>query len=592
MSDYVAPLNDIAFALTAQAGLDDLARLPGFEAAEADLVRALLEEAGKLAGGVLAPTNRAGDHEGVALENGVVRLATGFDTAYRAYVEGGWNGLSFDPAFGGQGLPWTLSLAVQEMFEAANLAFSVGTLLTRGAIELLSRHGSPEQKALYLPDMIAGTWSGTMNLTEPQAGTDLARIGTRAERAGDGTYRIAGQKIFITYGEHELTGNIVHLVLARLPVAPDGVKGISLFIVPKYLLKEDGTPGARNDLRCVSVERKLGIHGSPTCVMAYGDDGGATGFLVGEENRGLEYMFTMMNNARVAVGVQGLGIAERAYQQALAYARERVQGRRGGRDATIVEHPDIRRMLLSMKSRIEAGRALLYVAGAAYDVSRVDPDAATRAAAHARFDLLTPVVKAWCTDNGVDIASMGVQIHGGMGFIEETGAAQHYRDARILPIYEGTNAIQALDLVGRKIVRDGGQAAGELTAEMTASAEAARDAGLARFAQALADGLDHLRHATDWLLATAPGDNDLALASATSYLALFGTVAGGWQMTRQALAARTMLQAGDGSRDFLEAKRATARFYMDQEMPKAAALAAIVTQGGDAVSQAPDAAFA
>ena len=342
MGDYDAPLDDIRFALAAQADFAGLARLPGFEAADEDLVAALLEEAGKLARDVLAPTNEAGDQQGVVLENGVVRLASGFEEAYRAFVEGGWNSLSFDPTYGGQGLPWTLALAIQEMFEAANLAFSVGALLTHGAIELLSHHGSAEQKALYLPNMIAGTWSGTMNLTEPQAGTDLARVRTRAQRADDGTYRITGQKIFITYGEHELTDNIVHLVLARLPDAPDGVRGISLFIVPKYLPKADGTPGARNDLRCVSLEKKLGIHGSPTCVMAYGDDGGATGFLIGEENRGLEYMFTMMNNARVAVGLQGLAIGERAYQQALAYARDRIQGRRDGHDAAIIEHPDIR----------------------------------------------------------------------------------------------------------------------------------------------------------------------------------------------------------------------------------------------------------
>ena len=591
MSDFRAPLDDIGFALAAQADLAGLARLPGFEAADEELVAALLDEAGKLAGEVLAPTNRAGDAEGVALENGVVRLPTGFDTAYRAYVDGGWNGLSFDPDYGGQGLPWTIALAVQEMFEAANLAFSVGTLLTRGAVELLSHHGSAEQKSLYLPDMIAGTWSGTMNLTEPQAGTDLARIRTRADRAGDGTYRIAGQKIFITYGEHELTENIVHLVLARLPDAPAGVKGISLFIVPKYLLKEDGRPGARNDLRCVSLERKLGIHGSPTCVMAYGDNGGATGFLVGEENHGLAYMFTMMNNARVAVGVQGLGIAERAYQQALGYARERVQGRRDGRDTTIVEHPDVRRMLLSMKARIEAGRGLTYAAGAAYDRSRAHPDEKERAAAHLRFDLLTPVVKAWCTDNGVDIASLGVQIHGSMGFIEETGAAQHYRDARILPIYEGTNGIQALDLVGRKILRDDGAAAAALFDEMAATVEAASSAGLERYALRLTAGLEHLGRATDWLLQTAPGDNDLASASATPYLALLGTVAGGWQMTRQALAAQAGLKNGAGNRAFFEAKLAIARFFMDHEMPKAAALATIVTDGAAAVAEAPDSLF-
>ena len=376
MSDYTAPLDDIQFALAAQADFPGLVGLPGFEAADDGLVAALLEEAGKLAGDVLAPTNRTGDLEGAHLENGVVRLPEGFDTAYRAYVDGGWNSLSFDPDYGGEGLPWTLALAVQEMFEAANMAFSVGTLLTRGAVELLSHHGTAEQKALYLPNMIAGTWSGTMNLTEPQAGSDLARVRTRAERIDDGTYRITGQKIFITYGEHELTGNIVHLVLARLPDAPAGVKGISLFIVPKFLPRDDGAPGARNDLRCVSLEHKLGIVGSPTCVMAYGDDGGATGFLVGEENRGLEYMFTMMNNARVAVAIQGLAIAERAYQQALAFARERVQGRRNGADATIIDHPDMRRMLLAMKARIEAGRGLTFNAAAAFDRSKADPDEA------------------------------------------------------------------------------------------------------------------------------------------------------------------------------------------------------------------------
>ncbi|MEM7120650.1 MAG: acyl-CoA dehydrogenase [Pseudomonadota bacterium] len=589
MSDYTAPLYDIRFALAAQAQFDDLAVLPGFEAADDGLVAALLEEAGKLAADVLAPTNRTGDLEGVRLENGVVRLPEGFDTAYRAYVDGGWNTLSFDPDYGGQGLPWTLSLVVQEMFEAANMAFAVGTLLTRGAVELLSHHGSAEQKALYLPNMIAGTWSGTMNLTEPQAGTDLARIRTRAERRDDGTYAVTGQKIFITYGEHELTANIVHLVLARLPDAPAGVKGISLFIVPKYVPRDDGTPGARNDLRAVSLEHKLGIVGSPTCVMAYGDDGGATGFLVGEENRGLEYMFTMMNNARVAVAVQGIAIAERAYQQALAFARDRVQGRRNGADATIIEHPDVRRMLLSMKSRIEAGRGLTFCAAAAFDRASKHPDPAVRQAAHARFDLLTPVTKAWCTDNAADITSTALQIHGGMGFVEETGAAQHYRDVRILPIYEGTNGIQAIDLLGRKVVRDGGAAARALFDEIDRVTNTARDNGFERLAAQLDEALGRLRDATDWIIATAATDNDMALASATTYQQLFGTVAGGWQMVCQALAAQERSDLGD--HDFMAAKRATARFYMDQELPKAAALAAIVTQGAAAVHDAPDAVF-
>ena len=590
MSDYTAPLDDLRFALAAQAQFDDLAGLPGFEAADDGLVAALLEEAGKLAADVLAPTNRPGDLEGARLENGVVRLPDGFGDAYRAYVDGGWNTLSFDPDYGGQGLPWTLSLVVQEMFEAANMAFAVGTLLTRGAVELLSHHASPEQKALYLPNMIAGTWSGTMNLTEPQAGTDLARIRTRAERRDDGTYAVTGQKIFITYGEHELTENIVHLVLARLPDAPAGVKGISLFIVPKYVPKDDGTPGARNDLRAVSLEHKLGIVGSPTCVMAYGDDGGATGYLVGEENRGLEYMFTMMNNARVAVAIQGIAIAERAYQQALAFARDRVQGRRNGADATIIEHPDVRRMLLSIKSRIEAGRGLTFCAAAAFDRASKHPDPAVRQAAHARFDLLTPVTKAWCTDNAADITSTALQIHGGMGFVEETGAAQHYRDVRILPIYEGTNGIQAIDLLGRKVVRDGGAAARALFDEIDDIIGTARDKGLERFAAPLDEALGRLRDATDWIIATAAIDNDMALASATTYQQLFGTVAGGWQMVCQALAAQDRSDLGDHA--FLAAKRATAQFYMDQELPKATALAAIVTHGASAVHDAPDAAFA
>ena len=569
MADFTAPVADIRFALEAQAGLSGLAETWGAEAVDAGLVEALLEEAGRLAGGVIAPTNRAGDLEHAVLENGVVRLPTGFKGAYDAYVAGGWNALSFDPEYGGQGLPWTLALAVSEMVEAANMAFGVGALLTKGAIELLQRHGSPEQKALYLPRMIAGTWSGTMNLTEPQAGTDLARLRTRAERAGDGTYRITGQKIFITYGEHELTDNIVHLVLARLPDAPPGVKGISLFIVPKYLPRADGEPGERNDLRAVSLEHKLGIKGSPTCVMAYGDNGGATGFLVGEEHKGLACMFTMMNNARVAVGLQGLAIAERAYQQAADYASQRVQGQRDGADVTIDRHPDVIRTLTWMRARIEAQRGLIYWTAACFDRAEKAADGEEKARAMAFFELLTPVVKSWATDGGVAVASEGVQLHGGMGFIEETGAAQHYRDARILPIYEGTNGIQAIDLVGRKIARDKGAAAAALFAVIEADIAAAREGGDTAMADAVAAGLAHLRRTTDWVAATMASDADAVLAVATPYQRLFGTVAGGWQMLRQARGAR-----GEGA--FEMAKRASAAFYMKSEMPLAAALTAMV----------------
>jgi len=572
MADFNAPVADIRFALEAQAGLSGLAATWGEEAVDPGLVEALLEEAGKLASGVIAPTNRAGDLEHAKLENGVVRMPAGFKEAYVAYVEGGWNALSFDPEFGGQGLPWTLALAVSEMVEAANMAFGVGALLTKGAIELLQRHGTPQQKALYLPNMIAGTWSGTMNLTEPQAGTDLARLRTRAERADDGSYRITGQKIFITYGEHEMTDNIVHLVLARLPDAPAGVRGISLFIVPKYLPKADGTPGQRNDLRAVSLEHKLGIKGSPTCVMAYGDDGGATGFLVGEEHKGLSCMFTMMNNARVAVGLQGLAIAERAFQGAVDYAGQRVQGQRDGVDVTIDQHPDVIRTLAWMKARIEAQRGLVYWTAACFDHAEKAADASEKARWMAFFELLTPVVKSWATDGGVAVASEGVQIHGGMGFIEETGAAQHYRDARILPIYEGTNGIQAIDLVGRKIARDKSAAATALFALIEKDIAAAREAGNDAMADAVAEGLADLRGATEWVVSTMAGDPDAVLAVATPYQRLFGTVAGGWQMLRQARGAQ-------GDDTFMAAKRASAVFYMKSEMPLAAALTEMVTSG-------------
>ena len=426
MTAFFAQVADIRFSLEAQAGYDDLATLWGEDTADADLVEAMLTEAGRLANEVYAPLNHAGDLAGSVLENGVVRLPEGFTEAYRSMAAGGWVGLSFPEELGGQGLPWSLSLAVSEIFEASSLSLSLVTLLSKGAIEAILHHGTQEQKQTYLPNMIAGTWSGTMNLTEPQAGTDLARLKSRAERADDGSYRITGQKIFITYGEHEMTENIVHLVLARLPDAPLGVKGISLFIVPKYLPRADGTPGERNDLRVVSLEKKLGIKASPTCVMAYGDNGGATGFLVGEEHKGLSCMFTMMNNARISVGLQGLAIGERALQGARAYAADRVQGQRGGQDVTIDQHPDVARTLAWMTARTEAARGLVYWTAGCFDRSVGEADKEKAAYNRALFDLMTPVVKSWATDGGVQVASEGVQLHGGMGFIEETGAAQHY----------------------------------------------------------------------------------------------------------------------------------------------------------------------
>ena len=579
MTAFFAQVADIRFSLEAQAGYDDLATLWGEDTADADLVEAMLTEAGRLANEVYAPLNHAGDLAGSVLENGVVRLPEGFTEAYRSMAAGGWVGLSFPEELGGQGLPWSLSLAVSEIFEASSLSLSLVTLLSKGAIEAILHHGTQEQKQTYLPNMIAGTWSGTMNLTEPQAGTDLARLKSRAERADDGSYRITGQKIFITYGEHEMTENIVHLVLARLPDAPPGVKGISLFIVPKYLPRADGTPGERNDLRVVSLEKKLGIKASPTCVMAYGDNGGATGFLVGEEHKGLSCMFTMMNNARISVGLQGLAIGERALQGARAYAADRVQGQRGGQDVTIDQHPDVARTLAWMTARTEAARGLVYWTAGCFDRSVGEADKEKAAYNRALFDLMTPVVKSWATDGGVQVASEGVQLHGGMGFIEETGAAQHYRDARILPIYEGTNGVQAIDLVGRKISKDGGVVARELFKLIDADIAHARESGDTALADAVAAGLEHLTAATDWVVATMAENPDRVLAQATTFQKLFGTVTGAWQMLRQASGAKARLDSGEGDATWLEAKRTSADFYMRQELPLAAAMAAIVVGG-------------
>ncbi len=572
MSSYTAPVDDLRFVLNHVVGLDAIAALPHCESAAPDLVDAILEEAGKFSSGVLAPLNRVGDKEGSRLENGVVRTPTGWKEAYSQFAEAGWNSLPFEPEYGGQGLPWTVAFAVNEMWQSSNLSFGLCPLLNQGAVDLLTEHASAEQKALYLPKMISGEWTGTMNLTEPQAGSDLAAVRTRAVRAEDGTYRITGQKIFITYGEHDLTDNIIHLVLARLPDAPAGIKGISLFIVPKFLPNADGTPGARNDLRCASLEHKLGIMASPTAVMAYGDEDGAIGFLVGQENRGIEYMFTMMNNARLGVGIQGVAVAERAYQQARDYAKARVQSKdladAKGSAVSIIKHPDVRRMLLDMRAKTEAARALALYAGTQLDTARHHPDEAVRAAATARVDVLTPIVKAWSTDIGCDVASTGVQIHGGMGFIEETGAAQHYRDARITPIYEGTNGIHANDLAFRKTGRDKGASAKALIAEMRATADSLASVpgdDVAVIRVELSAGLDALDTAVDWIVATqAEGDLRGAAAGAVAYLKLWGNVAGGWMLARSAVAALDGLRAPGANAPFLETKLIVARFYAEQ----------------------------
>ena len=586
MSQYIAPIRDMQFVMRELAGLDAVAALPGCEEVSADLVDAILEEAGKFAGGVLAPLNWSGDQEGAKWNNGEVTTASGWKEAYNQFAESGWTALACDPQYGGQGLPKLISTAVMEMWKSANMAFSLCPMLTTGAIEALMLRGTDEQKDMYLPKMVSGEWTGTMNLTEPQAGSDLAAVRTRAEPVGDGTYRIFGQKIFITYGEHDLTDNIIHLVLARLPDAPEGVKGISLFVVPKFLLNADGTPGARNDVHCVSIEHKLGIHASPTAVLAFGDHGGAIGTLVGEPNRGLEYMFIMMNEARFAVGMEGLALSERAYQHALQYAKDRIQGTelgvRGGPKVNILHHPDVRRMLMSMRSQTEAMRALAYVVGAATDMAHLHPDDAVRARNQAFVDLMIPVVKGWCTENSVDIASTGVQVHGGMGFIEETGAAQHLRDARITPIYEGTTAIQANDLIGRKIAREGGATIKAVIAEMRAvlaEVGGVQDEAFAAIARSLDSGIKALEEGAEYIVATYGQDIKAAHVGSVPFLKLFGIVAGGWQMARAALIARQRLGEGGGDEVFYRSKIVSARFYADHVLPQAPGLAYTVVNG-------------
>lgn len=556
MPSYTPPLQDMAFLLNSVTPLAALGR----DDLDPETVTAILEEATKLASGVLSPLNEIGDRQGADWKDGSVTTAKGFKEGYKAFCEGGWNAVPFDPDYGGQGLPWLMSFPLQEMWQSSSLSFGLCPLLTQGAVEAISAHGSDELKQKYLAKLISGEWTGTMNLTEAQAGSDLSLLRAKAERAEDGSYRISGQKIFITHGEHDMAANIIHLVLARLPDAPEGVKGISLFIVPKIL--EDGT---RNDVKCVSIEHKLGIHASPTCTMQFGESGGAIGYLVGKENDGLKYMFTMMNNARLSVGLQGVAVAERAFQTALAYATDRLQGKplSGGETVAIIEHPDIRRMLLTMKVLIDAGRALSYEAAFYLDKAK-----AGDRAAQARVDLLTPIVKAGCTDMAVEVASLGIQVHGGMGFIEETGAAQFYRDARILPIYEGTNGIQAADLLFRKTLKDQGKATNDWIEEAEKIVAQSGD-------DLLKTALGHLSAATAYLLQEAKSLDKVA-AVAVPYLSLFFVVAGGVMLTRMALAARQ-----SGQQDLADTRAALSKFYNAHILSKAGGLEATVRSGSE-----------
>ena len=599
MSTYTPPLKDMEFVLKELARIDEVAQLPGYEDGALDTAMAILEEAGKFATAVLEPLNRAGDAQGARLvEGNKVVMPDGFKDAYKQFREAGWTGVSIDPEHGGEGVPIAVNTLVEEIWRSANHAFSLCPLLTVGAIHALELRGSPEMQAMYLPKMVSGEWTGTMNLTEPQAGSDLALVRTQAKPHDDGTYRIFGTKIFITYGEQDYTDNIIHLVLARTPTAPEGVKGISMFIVPKFLVNTDGSLGRRNDVKCVSIEHKMGIHASPTCVMQYGDAGGAVGYLVGEENHGLETMFIMMNAARFAVGIEGIGLSERAYQRAAAYAKDRVQskdvGEKGGGSVPIIRHPDIRRMLMSMRSQTEAMRALAVVTGAALDHSKRSPDEEIRDRSRAFVDLMIPLVKGWSTDTAQNVTYDGVQIHGGMGFIEETGAAQHYRDARITTIYEGTTGIQANDLIGRKIGREGGRTAMAVIVEMeTFDAELAKGTSddLKAIRAQFAHAVDALRATTEWAIANFATDIRGVYAGAVPFLRRWGITASGWQMARAALIAEQRLLAGDGDQGFYKAKIATVRFFADHSLAQAPALRHQITAGAKATLDMAEEAF-
>ena len=589
MSDYRAPVKDMRFVMDELAGYKELSQYPDFAEATPDMADAILDEAAKFSGEVLAPLNRIGDQQGCKLTDSGVVTPPGWKEAYKAFCDAGWNGIASSVEYGGHGQPDTLAIAVKEMVCSANLSFSLGPLLTTGAVEALMICASNELKTTYLEKMVTGVWTGTMNLTEPQAGSDLALIRSRAEPQADGSYKVFGQKIFITYGDHDMTDNIVHLVLARLPDAPPGVRGISMFLVPKYLVNADGSLGARNDAYCVSIEHKLGIHASPTCVMAYGDNGGAVGYLLGEPNRGLEYMFIMMNEARLGVGLQGIALGERAYQQALGYARERKQGRdavTGEALVTIDKHPDIRRMLMLMKCRVEACRAMAYFTSGLLDRAHAvtDPEEKKRQLWLAEF--MIPIVKGGGTEMGIEVTSLGIQIYGGMGFIEETGAAQHWRDSRITTIYEGTTGIQANDLLFRKLMRDQGATARVVFGEVAATAKALAASPrpeLQAIAKRLGEALQAWIKATEWLAANAKTGLSGVLTAAVPYLHLAVTVSGGWLMGRAALAAAGYLDKAEGDQAFYRAKIATAHFYADQMLPQAAAYGETVRAGDAAL---------
>jgi alkylation response protein AidB-like acyl-CoA dehydrogenase len=587
---YRSPVKELRFVLDELIGTEQLRACPEYSEYSSETAEAVLEEAAKFAEGVLEPLCKSGDRDGAKWSPQGVTMPPGFKDAYRQFCDSGWPALRSKSEFGGQNAPTVLGTAVEELWASSNLAFKLCPMLTQGAIEALQHFGTSEQKQMFLPKMVSGEWTGTMNLTEPQAGSDLAQVRTRAVPDG-AFYRVFGQKIFITYGEHDLTSNIVHMVLGRIDGAPPGVRGISLFIVPKFWVDPDGSAGARNDVQCASIEHKLGIHASPTCVMVYGDKDGARGLLVGEANRGLEYMFVMMNAARLSVGLEGYAQGERAVQQASEWARTRVQGKppvpvtKLAGPASIIGHPDVKRMLLVMKSTVEASRALALYAAHQLDIGAAHADAAVRTAAQARGDLLIPIVKGFCTENGIDVSSVGIQVHGGMGYIEETGAAQTFRDARITAIYEGTTGIQSNDLIGRKVGRDRGAAMGVLIAEMQSSLEDLSASGpAAEIARTGAlDAVMRLRSATDILLgmlATAP---DRAMAVSVPYLKLCGYTIGGWLMARSADIAAQKLAAGSADREFFEAKLATANFYSVQVLSQVLWLEQIVSRGSDAV---------
>ncbi len=591
---YKAPVKDMLFAIEHLARIDQVAQIPAFADAGLDTAQAVLEECARFNEEVVAPLNVSGDLNPSTWKDGVVTMSAGFKDAFKQYAEGGWQGLQHPTDAGGQGLPKTIGAACVEMLNSANMSFALCPLLTDGAIEALLTAGSDALKATYLEKLVSGEWTGTMNLTEPQAGSDLALVRTRADNVGDGSYKVFGTKIFITYGEHDMADNIVHLVLARVAGAPEGVKGISLFVVPKFLVKQDGSLGALNDVQCVSIEHKLGIKASPTCVLQFGDHGGAAGYLVGEENRGLEYMFIMMNAARYAVGVEGVAIAERAYQHAVAYAKERVQSRpvdgSVAGSATIIHHPDVRRMLMTMRAYTEGCRAMALTGAAAFDAAHEHPDAEVRKVNQAFYEFLVPLIKGYSTEVGNEVTSLGVQVHGGMGFIEETGAAQYYRDSKILTIYEGTTAIQANDLVGRKTARDGGLVAKGIASQIEATEKELIASGTIG-AKSLAINLEKARKAFLDVVAYVVKDSKQApndvFAGSVPYLMLAGNLVAGWQMGRALLAAQQQLTAGSSDKAFYEAKVTTARFYGEHILVKTTSLRDEILHGGASVMALP-----